>query len=43
MRDLFDREAGEVRAVEAIALLCCPIKKWIGAFSALTEKKRMEP
>jgi acetate kinase len=34
MRDLLEREAGDVRAAEAIALFCYQVKKWIGAFAA---------
>ena len=34
MRDLLDRETQDVRAAEAVALFCCQVKKWIGAFAA---------
>jgi acetate kinase len=34
MHDLLDREAGDVRAAEAIALFCYQIRKWIGGFAA---------
>ena len=34
MRDLLEREAHDVRAAEAVALFCCQVKKWIGAFAA---------
>ncbi len=34
MRDLLDREEQDVRAVEAVALFCYQVKKWIGAFAA---------
>ena len=34
MRDLLAREAGDVRAAEAVALFCYQAKKWIGAFAA---------
>jgi len=34
LRDLLSREADDVRAAEAVALLCYQIKKWIGAFAA---------
>lgn len=34
MRDLLDRQAGDVRAAEAVALFCYQVKKWIGAFAA---------
>jgi len=34
MQDLLRREAGDVRAAEAIALFCYQAKKWIGAFAA---------
>jgi acetate kinase len=34
MRDLLQREAGDIRAAEAINLFCYQVKKWIGAFSA---------
>ncbi len=35
MRDLLDREAGDVRAAEAVALFCYQAKKWIGSFAAV--------
>jgi acetate kinase len=34
MRDLLAREADDVRAAEAVALLCYQAKKWVGAFAA---------
>jgi len=34
MRDLLTREAGDVRAAEAVALFCYQAKKWIGSFAA---------
>jgi acetate kinase len=34
MRDLLNRETQDARAADAIALFCCQIKKWIGAFAA---------
>ena len=34
MRDLLEREAGDVRAAEAVELFCYQIKKWVGAFAA---------
>jgi acetate kinase len=34
MRDLLDRETRDVRAADAVALFCCQVKKWIGAFAA---------
>src|SRR5205814_6005428 len=34
MRDLLAREAGDVRAAEAVALFCYQAKKWLGAFAA---------
>ncbi len=34
MRDLLDRESGDVRAAEAVALFCYQAKKWIGSFAA---------
>jgi acetate kinase len=34
LRDLLEREAGDIRAAEAVALFCYQIKKWIGAFAA---------
>ena len=34
MQELLQREAGDVRAAEAIALFCYQAKKWIGAFAA---------
>ncbi|MGA7801740.1 MAG: hypothetical protein WCC36_13115, partial [Gammaproteobacteria bacterium] len=34
LRDLLEREAGNVRAAEAVALFCYQVKKWNGAFAA---------
>jgi len=34
LRDLLEREAGDVRAAEAVALFCYQAKKWIGSFAA---------
>jgi acetate kinase len=34
MRELLGREAGDVRAAEAVALFCYQAKKWIGAYAA---------
>jgi acetate kinase len=34
MRDLLEREAGDTRAAEAVALFCYQAKKWIGSFAA---------
>jgi acetate kinase len=34
VRDLFAREARDVRAADALALFCYQAKKWIGAFAA---------
>jgi acetate kinase len=34
VRDLLARQAGDVRAAEAIELFCYQTKKWIGAFAA---------
>ena len=34
MRDLLDRETQDVRAAEAVALICYQAKKWIGSFAA---------
>jgi acetate kinase len=34
MRDLIEREAGDARAAEAVALFCYQAKKWIGSFAA---------
>jgi acetate kinase len=34
MRDLLAREAGDIRAAEAVAHFCYQTKKWIGAFAA---------
>ncbi len=34
VRDLLEREAGDVRAAEALALFCYQAKKWLGAFVA---------
>jgi acetate kinase len=35
MRELVEREAGDARAAEAIALFCYQARKWIGAYSAV--------
>jgi acetate kinase len=34
MRDLLEREPGDVRAAEAVALFCYQAKKWIGSYAA---------
>ena len=34
MRDLLERESGDARAAEAVALFCYQVKKWIGAYAA---------
>jgi acetate kinase len=34
MRDLIDRQSGDVRAAEAVELFCYQTRKWIGAFAA---------
>lgn len=34
LRDLLERQAGDVRAAEAVALFCYQARKWIGAFAA---------
>jgi acetate kinase len=34
LRDLLAREAGDVRAADAVALFCYQAKKWIGSFAA---------
>jgi len=34
LRDLLEREANDERAVEAVAIFCYQVKKWIGAFAA---------
>ena len=34
LRDLLAREAGDLRAAEAVALFCYQAKKWIGSFAA---------
>jgi acetate kinase len=34
VRDLLERESGDARAREAIAIFCYQAKKWIGAFAA---------
>jgi acetate kinase len=34
MRDLLTRQATDVRAAEAVALLCYQAKKWVGSFAA---------
>src|SRR5262249_35203047 len=33
-RDLLAREGDDARALEAVALFCYQVKKWIGAFAA---------
>jgi acetate kinase len=35
MRELLAREAGDVRAAEAVTLFCYQAKKWIGAYAAV--------
>jgi len=35
MRDLMGRQAGDVRAAEAVELFCYQTRKWIGAFAAV--------
>ena len=35
MRDLLKREAGDVRAADAVALFCYHAKKWIGSYAAV--------
>jgi acetate kinase len=35
VRDLLDREAGDPRAREALALFCYQARKWIGSFAAV--------
>ena len=35
MKDLLDRESSDVRAAEAVQLFCYPVKKTIGAYSAV--------
>lgn len=35
LRDLLARESDDVRAAEAVALLCYQAKKWIGSFAAV--------
>jgi acetate kinase len=35
VRDLLERETGDARAREALALFCYQAKKWIGAFAAV--------
>jgi acetate kinase len=35
VRDLLEREAGDPRAAEALALFCYQAKKWIGSFAAV--------
>jgi acetate kinase len=37
MRDLIGRQAGDVRAAEAVELFCYQTRKWIGAFAAALE------
>jgi len=34
IRDLLNREGGDVRAAEAVTLFCYQVKKWIGSFTA---------
>ena len=34
LRDLLERESGDIRAAEAVAVFCYQVKKWIGAFAA---------
>jgi acetate kinase len=34
VRDLLEKESGDIRAAEAVALFCYQVKKWIGAFAA---------
>ena len=34
LRDLLDRESGDIRAAEAVAVFCYQVRKWIGAFAA---------
>ena len=34
IRELLERESGDVRAAEAVALFCYQLRKWIGAFAA---------
>ena len=34
VRDLLAKEAGDVRAAEAVSLFCYQVKKWIGSFAA---------
>jgi acetate kinase len=34
MRDLMERQAGDIRAAEAVELFCYQTRKWIGAFAA---------
>jgi len=34
LRDLLERESGDIRAAEAVELFCYQVKKWIGAFAA---------
>jgi len=34
LRDLLERENGDIRAAEAVALFCYQVKKWVGAFAA---------
>jgi acetate kinase len=35
MRELLDRESGDLRAAEAIGLFCYQTRKWIGSFAAV--------
>ena len=34
LRDLLEKESGDTRAAEAVAVFCYQVKKWIGAFAA---------
>jgi len=34
LRDLLERESGDIRAAEAVSVFCYQVKKWIGAFAA---------
>jgi len=35
LRDLLEKESGDIRAAEAVAVFCYEVKKWIGAFAAV--------
>ena len=35
MGDLPDREMQDMRAAETVALFCCQVKSWLGAFAAV--------